>query len=107
MAGSFQSQTVPDPGAEKEDNSADLLTMEEILPAKTWKLLLSCSHQTPLPRTFAVQPTVKKPCTFRRAISTGPVDNSAADEDVNGYFVGEFKTVTETVDLHEDVRAYC
>ena len=61
LAGSFQSQTVPAPGAEKEDNLADLLTMEEILPAKTWKLLLSCSHQTPLPRTFAVQPTLKKP----------------------------------------------
>ena len=38
---------VPDPGAEKEDNSADLLTMEEILLAKTWKLLLSCSHRPP------------------------------------------------------------
>ena len=45
--GSFHSQTVPGPGAEKEDNSAGLLTMEEILPARMWKLLLSCSHQTP------------------------------------------------------------
>ena len=32
------------------------------------------------------------------------VDKSATDEDVYGYFVGQFEPITEAFYLHEDVR---